>query len=98
MAQAPHGSAPDIAGRNIANPYSMIMSAQMMLDWLGRIRRDERIIEAAGAVKDAAYHVIENGLCLTPDLGGQSSTTDMGDAIVSAMKELSSERTTAQAV
>jgi 3-isopropylmalate dehydrogenase len=98
MAQAPHGSAPDIAGRNIANPYSMIMSAQMMLDWLGRIRRDERIIEAAGAVKDAAYHVIEHRLCLTPDLGGQSSTTDMGDAIVSAMKELSSERTTAQAV
>jgi 3-isopropylmalate dehydrogenase len=55
MAQAPHGSAPDIAGRNVANPYSMIMSAQMMLDWLGRTRGDTAIQRAAALVEERGH-------------------------------------------
>src|SRR5262249_56064364 len=42
MAHATHGSAPDIAGRNIANPYAMVMSGQMLLAWLGRKRKDPK--------------------------------------------------------
>src|SRR5689334_6275261 len=47
MAQATHGSAPDIAGKNIANPYALIMSGQMLLEWLGRKRGDAKAAEAA---------------------------------------------------
>ena len=47
MAQATHGSAPDIAGRNIANPYAMIMSGQMLLAWLGRKHGEPKAIAAA---------------------------------------------------
>jgi 3-isopropylmalate dehydrogenase len=85
MAQAAHGSAPDIAGRNIANPYAMIMSAQMMLEWLGRKRGDDRILQTAALIEKACYDVIENRRCLTPDLGGRAGTTDMGEAVVAAL-------------
>src|SRR5688572_5382171 len=47
MAQATHGSAPDIAGKNIANPYAMIMSGQMLFEWLGRKRGEARALDAA---------------------------------------------------
>jgi 3-isopropylmalate dehydrogenase len=85
MAQAAHGSAPDIAGRNIANPYAIIMSAQMMLEWLGRKRGDDQILQAAALIERACYDVIENRRCLTPDLGGSAGTTDMGDAVAAAL-------------
>ena len=85
MAQAAHGSAPDIAGRNIANPYAMIMSAQMMLAWLAQERDDAEISRAATLIETAANEVIEGRRCLTPDLGGKAGTTDMGDAVVAAM-------------
>ena len=48
MAQATHGSAPDIAGQNIANPYAMIMSGKMLLEWLGRKHGESKAIDAAG--------------------------------------------------
>ena len=47
MAQATHGSAPDIAGRNIANPYAMILSGKMLFEWLGRKRNERRAVDAA---------------------------------------------------
>src|SRR5262249_5229701 len=50
MAQATHGSAPDIAGRNIANPYAMITSGQMLLAWLGRKRNEPKAIAAADRI------------------------------------------------
>ncbi|HET7598323.1 MAG TPA: isocitrate/isopropylmalate family dehydrogenase, partial [Burkholderiales bacterium] len=58
MAQATHGSAPDIAGRNIANPYAMIMSGQMLLEWLGRTRGDEKALQAARRIDAAVDRVI----------------------------------------
>src|SRR5262245_57257212 len=53
MAQATHGSAPDIAGRNIANPYAMIMSGQMLLAWLGRTRNEPTSSAAASRIQAA---------------------------------------------
>jgi 3-isopropylmalate dehydrogenase len=86
MAQATHGSAPDIAGRNIANPYAMIMSGQMLLAWLGRKRNAPNASAAADRIQRAVKTVIAARKHLTRDLGGQSSTTDMGDAIAAAVQ------------
>ncbi len=85
MAQATHGSAPDIAGRNIANPYAMIMSGKMLLEWLGRRHGEPKAVEAAQWLDAAVDRVIAEGKSLTPDLGGTSSTTQMGDAIAAAV-------------
>jgi 3-isopropylmalate dehydrogenase len=87
MAQATHGSAPDIAGRNIANPYAMIMSGQMLLQWLGRKRGEPKAIAAAERIETAVDEVIADGKHLTRDLGGQASTEEMGDAIVVAVSD-----------
>jgi methanogen homoisocitrate dehydrogenase len=70
-----HGSAPDIAGKNIANPCSMILSASMMLDYLGEW-------ETSNAIKEAVEKVIADCKIRTPDLGGKSSTMDVTKAIV----------------
>lgn len=85
MAQATHGSAPDIAGQGIANPYAMIVSGQMLLDWLGRKHGESRAVEASALIAKAVEQVIEERLALTPDLGGGSSTSEMGDAIVASL-------------
>jgi tartrate dehydrogenase/decarboxylase/D-malate dehydrogenase len=73
-----HGSAPDIAGRNIANPVAMIWSGAMMLDFLGQGRGPARA--AHDAIVTAIEHVLAQGPH-TADLGGTASTTDMGAAI-----------------
>jgi 3-isopropylmalate dehydrogenase len=87
MAQATHGSAPDIAGRNAANPYAMIMSGQMLLHWLGRKHNEPKAIAAAERIRSAVDKVITDAKCLTKDLGGNAGTTDVGDAIVAAVLE-----------
>ena len=81
MAQATHGSAPDIAGRNIANPYAMIMSGQMLLAWLGRRHNEPRATEAAQRIQNAVTSLFQEARHLTRDLGGSASTQEMGDAI-----------------
>ncbi|ABQ30481.1 isocitrate/isopropylmalate dehydrogenase family protein [Acidiphilium cryptum] len=87
MAQATHGSAPDIAGRGIANPYAMIMSGQMLLDWLGRRHAEPAATAAARLIEQAVANMIEERRALTPDLGGQGTTAGMGSAIIEAMTE-----------
>jgi 3-isopropylmalate dehydrogenase len=86
MAQATHGSAPDIAGRNIANPYAMVVSGQMLLDWLGRKHNEPKASAAAQSIHAAVQFVIAEAKHLTRDLGGNASTQEMGDAIVAALK------------
>jgi 3-isopropylmalate dehydrogenase len=81
MAQATHGSAPDIAGRGIANPYAMILSGAMLLDWLGQKHRDDRLHRAAALVHDAMVAVFEQDGVMTPDLRGDASTSDVGRAV-----------------
>jgi 3-isopropylmalate dehydrogenase len=85
MAQATHGSAPDIAGRNIANPYAMIMSGQMLLAWLGHKHDESRAVRAAELMESAMESVIGEARWLTGDLGGKASTTQMGDAVARAI-------------
>jgi 3-isopropylmalate dehydrogenase len=85
MSQATHGSAPDIAGRNIANPYALIMSGQMLFEWLGRKRGDEKATRAANLIVAAVDKVIAEAKHLTADLGGKASTAEMGDAIATAI-------------
>ena len=79
MFEPVHGSAPDIAGKGIANPLAAILSAGMMMRHLG-----EEGAEAA--IGDAVLNVIEENEVLTPDLGGSSSTSGVGDAVVSALR------------
>jgi methanogen homoisocitrate dehydrogenase len=68
-----HGSAPDIAGKGIANPIAAILSVKMMLEWMGNI-------EDAGLIVKAMDSVLQQGI-MTPDLGGSYSTKDVSDAI-----------------
>jgi len=77
--EAVHGTAPDIAGKNLANPVAAILSAAMLADYLKAPRAAERIRIAVGAVLRA-------GRTLTPDLGGQATTTSMTAAILDAMR------------
>jgi 3-isopropylmalate dehydrogenase len=76
--QPSHGTAPDIAGRGIANPIAMILSAAMMLEWLAR----PATIEAAAAIRRAVAAVLANPAQRTPDLGGKLSTRDMASAVI----------------
>ncbi len=85
MAQATHGSAPDIAGKNIANPYAMIMSGKMLFEWLGRKRGEPKATEAARRIDVAMDKIIAEAKHLTGDLGGNASTTQMGDAVAAAV-------------
>ncbi len=85
MAQATHGSAPDIAGRNIANPYAMIMSGKMLIEWLGRKRNESKATQAAKLIDAAMDKVIAEARHLTADLGGKAGTVEMGTAIASAV-------------
>ena len=85
MSQATHGSAPDIAGKNVANPYALIMSVQMLFDWLGRKRGEKKAAQAAQLIDAAVDRVIADAKHLTADLGGRASTTEMGDAIAAAV-------------
>ena len=81
MAQAAHGSAPDIAGRDVANPIAMILSSAMLLDWLAARHGDERLAEAAVLVDDAVRAVVEGGTS-TRDLGGTATTSSFTAAVV----------------
>jgi 3-isopropylmalate dehydrogenase len=85
MAQATHGSAPDIAGRNIANPYAMIMSGKMLIEWLGRKRNEPKATAAARRIDAAMDKVIAEAKHLTADLGGTATTKEMGDAVAAAV-------------
>jgi len=84
VAQAQHGSAPDIAGRNIANPVSLILSAAMLLDWRGRRDGNERLVEAARCIEAAVETAIAQPQTRTGDLGG-SLGTDAFARVVSAL-------------
>ena len=81
-----HGSAPDIAGKNIANPIAAILSAAMMLQWLGEKRHDETAIEVGLRIERAAETVVAMRQVRTPDLGGKNSTAEVGDAVAEKVR------------
>jgi tartrate dehydrogenase/decarboxylase/D-malate dehydrogenase len=78
MFEPVHGSAPDIAGRGIANPIAAILSAAMMLDWL-------ELPQAAAAIRAAVEITLRSGAA-TPDLGGKLTTEQMGDLVIEGLK------------
>ncbi|MBB2988704.1 3-isopropylmalate dehydrogenase [Mycolicibacterium iranicum] len=84
MAQAAHGSAPDIAGRDVANPIAMILSASMLLRWLGERGDDAVPVDAAQRIDEAVARTVAAGVT-TPDLGGTCGTEDFGTAVVDAL-------------
>ncbi len=80
-----HGSAPDIAGKGIVNPLSFILSAGMMLNWLGMKYNDKRCLDASSIIESCIYNVLIKGI-KTVDIGGSSSTQEVADAIVEEIK------------
>ena len=85
MAQAAHGSAPDIAGRDAANPVSLILSAALLLDWHGRRAGEVRYQSAARAIEAAVATTIASGRA-TRDVGGDLGTAAAGQAIVEILQ------------
>ena len=78
MFEPVHGSAPDITGKGLANPLAAILSGAMMVRHLGQD-------EAATALERALAHTLETGEVLTPDLGGEGSTAEVGEAVLEAL-------------
>ena len=83
--QPSHGTAPDIAGQNIANPLATILSAAMMLDWLGERHEDADCTNAAAAIEHAVASVLAEGVVRTPDLGGTATTSEVATAVAGAI-------------
>jgi len=82
--QPSHGSAPDIAGKGIANPTAMILSAAMMLDWLGERRGDALCAKVAQNIQSAVETSLKKGP-RARDLGGTAGTKEVVDAVISAL-------------
>jgi len=86
VAQAQHGSAPDIAGKNVANPTSLILSAAMLLDWRGRRDGNRALVAGARAIAKAVDEVLDNPATRTRDIGGQLATDAFAKAICAAIR------------
>ena len=80
MAQAAHGSAPDIAGQDVANPFSLILSGAMLLAWHGRRVKNAKFEQAADAIERAVESVIA-AKKTTRDIGGSLGTRATGEAV-----------------
>lgn len=77
--EAAHGSAPDIAGKNLANPIAITLSGALLLKYIGKNR-------VAKAIEQAISSVLEKGEVLTRDMGGNATTTELRDAIIAEIK------------
>jgi isocitrate/isopropylmalate dehydrogenase len=89
VAQAQHGSAPDIAGKNIANPASLIGSAAMLLAWLGERRGSDKLLQSARAIEAALDRVIATPAGRTRDMGGTLGTDAFAARVAQAVKTAS---------
>ncbi|NDF25170.1 MAG: isocitrate/isopropylmalate dehydrogenase family protein [Thaumarchaeota archaeon] len=79
-----HGAAFDIAGKGIANPSSFILSAKMMLEWLGKKHNDSKCFDIAKKLESAVYGVVNKGI-KTQDIGGTKTTSEFTKEIVSLL-------------
>jgi 3-isopropylmalate dehydrogenase len=86
MAQAVHGSAPDIAGQGIANPSSILLSCAMLLAWLSQRKQQPLLGKAAVAINRAVNAVLANRAYHTPDLGGSATTLSFSSAVLDALQ------------
>jgi 3-isopropylmalate dehydrogenase len=83
--QPSHGTAPDIAGKGVANPLAAILSAGLMLEWLGQRDGNDDATRAAARIEAAVDAVTGARRVLTPDLGGTAATAAVGDAVAAAV-------------
>jgi 3-isopropylmalate dehydrogenase len=81
MGQAAHGSAPDIAGKNIANPFSQVLSASQLLAWYGQKNNKDAFLKASTAIDRAIEEAIKTGRS-TKDIGGHLGTHEVGQALL----------------
>ncbi len=79
-----HGSAPNRAGKQTANPISMILAGKMMLDWLGEKYHDKSCLDAGKAIENGVITSLRTGQCV-PDCGGKATTMGMAQAIAEAL-------------
>jgi 3-isopropylmalate dehydrogenase len=86
MFEPVHGSAPDIAGKGLANPTGMILSVGMMFDWLGWRTGEWEYIDAASLVNTAVKRHYGEGSIRTPDIGGTGGTEEVTDSILAFIK------------
>jgi 3-isopropylmalate dehydrogenase len=85
MAQAAHGTAPDIAGKNVANPFSLVLSAALLLDWHGRRKDGKKFGEAAVAIEKAVEAAVA-AKETTGDIGGKLGTRESGEALAARLR------------
>src|SRR5256885_10256331 len=86
-----HGSAPKHAGKDEVNPIAMVLAVHLLLDWLGRRKRDKALRDAAAVVERAVETVLKTGKTLTYDLGGTAKGNEVGTAIATAVTKLAKE-------
>jgi 3-isopropylmalate dehydrogenase len=84
--QASHGSAPDIAGKNLANPIATILSGASMLEWLGLRHNDPSLTETASNIRNAIIEILKEGSVVTGDLGGTAGTDEFVNAVCKKVK------------
>ncbi len=84
-AQAQHGSAPDIAGKGLANPVSMILSVSMLLSWIGEKHGSSKFAEAGAAMSGGVDAVLKEPKSRTPDIGGSTDTQTFGKLVAEAI-------------
>ena len=85
MAQATHGSAPDIAGRGIANPYAMMDSTRMLLDWLGRRKGIPQAVAAAASMERGLVAALGDPQARTGDIRGAGTTESFTQAAIASL-------------
>jgi 3-isopropylmalate dehydrogenase len=83
--QPAHGTAPDIAGLGLANPTAMLLSAAMMLDWLGDRHGDTALVDGARAIEQAVQAAFESGAARPREFGGSSGTADITRAVLEGL-------------
>jgi 3-isopropylmalate dehydrogenase len=84
--QASHGSAPTIAGKNLANPHGTILSAALMLRWLGEQHGDRSLGAAAELIEGAVEGALASGAGVTRDIGGTAGTSDAVRVVCEAVQ------------
>ena len=87
MAQATHGSAPDIAGKGIANPYAMIESTRMLLEWLGHSRHRPEAVAAAADISRALTAALADPSARTGDIRGRGNTASFTEAVLRSLAD-----------
>ncbi|WP_210529719.1 isocitrate/isopropylmalate dehydrogenase family protein [Rubellimicrobium arenae] len=85
VAQAQHGSAPDIAGKGVANPTSLILSAAMLLDWLGQRHGNPSLSKAGSLIEEAVHRTLADPDTRTRDLGGDLGTEEFTSRVCQAL-------------